>query len=89
MKNARTKGAKLLFFIVKYANLCHSCRRRRRGLLKLPTKIHNVPAVFVRYKSRPLSIIQVYFRAICLFKRTKNKTKLERMKHNRVHQSYN
>ena len=89
MKNASTKGAKVSFFIVKYANLCHSCRRRRRGLLKLPTKIHEVPAVFVRYKSRPLSIIQVYFRAICLFKRTKNKTKLERMKHNRVHQSYN
>ena len=28
------------FVIVKYANLCHSRRRRRRGLLKLPTKIY-------------------------------------------------
>ena len=36
MKNARAKRAKLLFFIVKYANLWASCcrrRRRRRGCL--------------------------------------------------------
>ena len=37
MKNARAKRAKILFFIVKYANLCGSCcrrrRRRRRGCL--------------------------------------------------------
>ena len=32
--NARAKRAKLLFFIVKYANLWHSCRCSRRGLLK-------------------------------------------------------
>ena len=32
MKNARAKRAKILFFIVKYANLWgFSCRRRRRG----------------------------------------------------------
>ena len=31
MKNARAKRAELLFFIVKYANLWHSCLRRRRG----------------------------------------------------------
>ena len=33
MKNARAKRAKILFFIVKYANLWGSCRRRRRGCL--------------------------------------------------------
>ena len=80
---------KLFFVIVKYANLCHSRRRRRRGLLKLPTKIFKVAVVFVGWKSRPLWTIQVYLRAICLFKREKKTTKLERMKHNRAHQSYN
>lgn len=77
------------FVIVKYANLCHSRRRRRRSLLKLPTKIYKVAVVFVRCKSRPLPTIQVYLRAICLFERAKKTTKLERMKHNRDHQSYN
>ena len=33
MKNARAKRAKILFFIVKYANLCGFCCRRRRGCL--------------------------------------------------------
>ena len=33
MKNARAKRAKILFFIVKYANLWGSCCRRRRGCL--------------------------------------------------------
>ena len=33
MKNARAKRAKLLFFIVKYANLCGFCCRRRRACL--------------------------------------------------------
>ena len=32
-KNARAKRAKLLFFIVKYANLWGFCCRRRRGCL--------------------------------------------------------
>ena len=31
MKNARAKRAKILFFIVKYANLWGFCCRRRRG----------------------------------------------------------
>ena len=35
MKNARAKRAKILFFIVNYANLCGFCCRRRRGCLKL------------------------------------------------------
>ena len=33
MKNARAKRAKIMFFIVKYANLWGFCRRRRRGCL--------------------------------------------------------
>ena len=31
MKNARAKRAKILFFIVKYANLWGFCCSRRRG----------------------------------------------------------
>ena len=33
LKNARAKRAKILFFIVKYANLWVFCCRRRRGCL--------------------------------------------------------
>ena len=33
MENARAKRAKILFFIVKYANLWGFCCRRRRGCL--------------------------------------------------------
>ena len=33
MRNARAKRAKILFFIVKYANLWGFCCRRRRGCL--------------------------------------------------------
>jgi len=33
MKNARAKRAKILFFIVKYANLWGFCCRRRRDCL--------------------------------------------------------
>ena len=33
MKNARAKRAKILFFIVRYANLWGFCCRRRRGCL--------------------------------------------------------
>ena len=36
MKNARAKRAKVLFFIVKYANLWGFCCRRRRGCLVKP-----------------------------------------------------
>ena len=40
MKNARAKRAKILFLIVKYANLSDFCCHRRRGclcsLIKLP-----------------------------------------------------
>ena len=44
MKNARAKRAKILFFIVNYANLWGFCCRRRRGCLSslflLPQLIH-------------------------------------------------
>ena len=45
MKNARAKRAKILFFIVKYANLWGFCCRRRRGCLsclltRLISKFH-------------------------------------------------
>ena len=33
VKNVRAKNTKLLFFIVKYANLGRSCRRRGHGSL--------------------------------------------------------
>ena len=36
MKNARAKRAKILFFVVKYANLCGFCCCRRRGCLRSP-----------------------------------------------------
>ena len=39
MKNARGKRAKILFFIVKYADLWGSCCRRRRSCLSsLPSR---------------------------------------------------
>ena len=44
MKNARAKRAKMLFFIVKYANLWGFCCRRRRGCLSslIPAKRGNL-----------------------------------------------
>ena len=38
-KNARAKRAKILFLIVKYANLWGFCCRRRRGCLTLPSSL--------------------------------------------------
>ena len=40
MKNARAKCAKMLFFIVKYANLWGFCSRRRRGCLSSLLYVH-------------------------------------------------
>ena len=40
MKNARAKRAKILFFIVKYANLWGFCSRRRRGCLSSLLYVH-------------------------------------------------
>ena len=41
MKNARAKRAKILFFIVKYANLWGFCCLRRRGFLSSLTTTHD------------------------------------------------
>ena len=41
MKNARAKRAKVLFFIVKYANLWGFCCRRRRGCLSSLLLLHD------------------------------------------------
>ena len=43
MKNARAKRAKILFFIVKYANLWGFCCRRGRGCLSslIPRRKHS------------------------------------------------
>ena len=38
MKNARAKRAKIMFFIVKHANLWGFCSRRRRGCLSSQIK---------------------------------------------------
>ena len=57
MKNARAKRAKILFFIVKYADLWRFCCRRRRGCLSsLKARLHGrflsqqLDAIFVALK---------------------------------------
>ena len=47
MKNARAKRAKILFFIVKYANLWGFCCRRRRGCLS--SLLMSVPQTIVTW----------------------------------------
>ena len=39
MKNARAKRAKILFFIVKYANLWGFCCRRRPGCSQMHSEV--------------------------------------------------
>ena len=72
----------MLIYVILVAVVVVVCLSSLRIFIK-------VAVVFVRCKSRPLPTIQVYLRAICLFERAKKTTKLERMKHNRDHQSYN
>ena len=55
MKYARAKRAKILFSIVKYANLCGFCCRRRRGCLS---------SLLLRRMLSCLSFARVY---ICLW----------------------
>ena len=60
MKNARAKRAKILFFIVKYANLGGFCCRRRRGCLSSLILEHDNDIPFitrsvVRSKLNPIS----------------------------------
>ena len=45
MKNARAKRAKILFFIVKYANLWGFCCRRRRGCLSSLINSHKIVTI--------------------------------------------
>ena len=45
MKNARAKRAKILFFIVKYANLWGFCCRRRRGCLSSLLSSSSTPSL--------------------------------------------
>ena len=56
MKNARAKRAKILFFIVKYANLWGFCCRVRRGCLSsLNLTALRFPSITVKgVKSRNL-----------------------------------
>ena len=90
MKNTLASRAKVFFlsllnmliYVILVAVVVVVCLSSLRRFIK-------VAVVFVRCKSRPLPTIQVYLRAICLFERAKKTTKLERMKHNRDHQSYN
>ena len=49
MKNARAKRAKLLFFIVKYANLWGFCCRRRRGCLSFLIAKQQTTVSFERF----------------------------------------
>ena len=55
MKNARAKRGKILFFIVKYANLRGFCCRRCRGCLSSLVTWHRPPCsfinLFLRYES--------------------------------------
>ena len=47
LKNARAKRAKILFFIVKYANLSGLCCRRRRGCLSYVKSAFTDPAISI------------------------------------------
>ena len=57
MKNARAKRAKILFFIVKYANLWGFCCRCRRGCLSSLMSSENVTSRFCNH----FSIIQSHY----------------------------
>ena len=59
MKNARAKRAKILFFIVKYANLWGSCCRRRRACLSSLVKTFR----FVDDYDYDYEIYHLYLRA--------------------------
>ena len=56
MKNARAKRAKILFFIVKYANLWGFCCRRRRGCLS---------SLITKFSRQPLSRL-TFLKVVCL-----------------------
>ena len=78
MKNARAKRAKILFFIVKYANLLGFCCRSRRG--KLPVS-RSLPwpfsVVFSRKLFRVTTAVMRHWMAHFTKKRRKKKHKTE------------
>ena len=59
MKNARAKRAKILFFIVKYANLWGFCCRCRRGCLSSLILHHRLAALKENLRG-PLSVPQAF-----------------------------
>ena len=61
MKDARAKRAKILFFIVKYANLWGFCCRRRRGCLSSLFEVLTT----TRARSRKPFILYLYMKIIC------------------------
>ena len=76
MKIARARFAKILFFVVKYANLWRSCRRRRRGCLSsqmaTPTTTRALQICIFNQKktmisSRPASPAPAFFILTYLF----------------------
>ena len=59
MKNARAKRAKILFFIVKYANLWGFCCRRRRGCLSSLVSLES-PRLEITSLIEPFSVLFVF-----------------------------
>ena len=74
LKNARSKRAKILFFIVKYANLWGFSCRRRRGCLsslmstwKLFVKIQSQDSPPILYNANEIGYLQSAFERAKLF----------------------
>ena len=65
MKNARAKRAKILFFIVKYANLWGFCCRRRHDCLRTPSSLaireELIVFTYQVWKPQFLSVVQFPF----------------------------
>ena len=73
MKNARAKRAKMLFFIVKYANLWAICCRRRRGCLsslmvawqRVQKQLKRIPSSSEESNPRPTLVYDVANESDC------------------------
>ena len=61
MKNARAKRAKILFFILKYANLWGFCCRRRRGCLSSLFFFRNTVVRCTDLSHKPSSLLSIAF----------------------------
>ena len=67
MKNARAKRAKILFFIVKYANLWgFCCRRRRVCLSSLLANPHNHLNAMVAFSMLAIMKTSVHYNSACI-----------------------